>query len=136
MPVYGITEKIIKLEGGRYRPLERESVLEKSYTSGISPVWLPEQKEWSSRRIFHGLERQYLSIEAQSMASCLLNSQSVPPDVTENVIQQAVVLGTMSDSKIDIQTFEALFYAVTLNPLFKIPFSAAAPLLPFSHWVC
>jgi hypothetical protein len=110
--------------------------LEKSYASGVSPVWLPERKELSTRRIFHGLERQYLSVEAQSMASCLLDSQSVPPDVTENVIQQAVALGTMSDSKIDIQTFEALFQAVTLNPLFKIPFSSAASLLPFNPWVC
>jgi hypothetical protein len=97
---------------------------------------MPEQKELSTRRIFHGLERRYLSVEARSMASCLLDSQSVPPDVTENVIQQAVVLGTMSDSQIDIQTFEALFHVVTLNPLFKIPFSAAAPLLPFNPWVC
>jgi hypothetical protein len=110
--------------------------LEKSYARGVSPVWLPERKELSTRRIFHGLERRYLSVEAQSMASCLLNSQFVPPDVTENVIQQAVVLGTMSDSKIDVQTFEALFQAVTLNPLFKVPFSAAASLLPLNPWVC
>jgi hypothetical protein len=99
-------------------------------------VWLPERKEMSARRIFHGLERRYLSVEAQSMASCLLDSQSVPSDVTENVIQQAVVLGTMSDSKVDIQTFEALFHAVTLNPMFKIPFSAVASPLPFNPWVC
>jgi hypothetical protein len=102
--------------------------LDKSYTS---EVW-----ELSTRRVFHGLERQYLSVEAQSMASCLLDSQSVPPGVTENAIQQAVVLGTMSDSKIDIQTFEALFHVVTLNPLFRIPFSAVAPVLPCNPWVC
>jgi hypothetical protein len=99
-------------------------------------VWLSERKGLSTRRIFHGLERRYLSVEAQSMASCLLDSQSVPADVTENVIQQAVVLGTMSDSQIDIQTFEALFHAVALNPLFKIPFSSASSLLPFNPWVC
>jgi hypothetical protein len=117
-------------------PLERKSVLDKSYARGTSVVWPRDREELSTRRIFHGLERRYLSVEAQSMAFCLLNSQSVPPDITENAIQQAVVLGTMSDSKVDIQTFEALFNVVTLNPMYKIPFSAAASLLPFDPWVC
>lgn len=70
------------------------------------------------------------------MAYCLLNSQSVPMDVTENAIQQAVMLGSMSGSAIDVQTFEVLFHVVTLNPSFKIPFSVASFLTPFNSWVC
>jgi predicted Zn-dependent peptidase len=97
---------------------------------------LSEQRELSTRRIFHGLERRYLTAEAQSMASCLLNSLSVSPDVPENAIQQAVVLGTLSGSAVDIQTFEALFQAVTLDPLFKIPFSAVNFLSGCNTWVC
>jgi hypothetical protein len=70
------------------------------------------------------------------MAYCLLNSQSVSSDVTENAIQQAVTLGSMSGAAVDVQTFEALFHAVTLNPSFKIPFSFASSLTPFNSWVC
>ena len=70
------------------------------------------------------------------MAYCLLNSQSVPSQVTENAIQQAVALGTMGGAAVDLQTFEALFYAVTLNPSFSIPFAFASCLTPFDSRVC
>ncbi len=134
--------KIKKLERGLRskgsRPLERENVLEKFYVNIASPVSPPsaERKRLSTRRIFHKLERQYLSLEAQSVACSLLDAQSVPPDVTENAIQQAVVLGSMSGTAIDAQTFEALLEAVSLNPSFRIPFSVATPLTPFNSWVC
>jgi hypothetical protein len=95
-----------------------------------------ERSDFSVRRIFHRMERQYLSWEAQSMAYCLLNSQSVPSRVTENAIQQAVALGSICGAAVDLQTFEALFYAVALNPSFTVPFAFASFLTPFSSQVC
>lgn len=70
------------------------------------------------------------------MAHCLLNSQSVPMTVTENAIQQAVMLGSINGAPVDVQTFEVLFHAVTLNPSFKIPFSVTSFLTSFNFWVC
>ncbi|MDR2136920.1 MAG: hypothetical protein LBO68_01410 [Synergistaceae bacterium] len=70
------------------------------------------------------------------MAYCLLNSQSVSSNVTENAIQQAVALGTISGAAVDLPTFEALFYAVALNPSFAIPFSFASCLVPCDSRVC
>ena len=61
------------------------------------------------------MECRYLSQEARSMASCLMDSQSVPPEVTERAIQQALVLGVMSGTAIDVSTFESLFDAVVLE---------------------
>ncbi|MDR1375893.1 MAG: hypothetical protein LBJ22_00160 [Synergistaceae bacterium] len=110
--------------------------MNKIYVDIASLVPGAKRLEFGARRIFHRLERQYLSLEAQSMAYCLLNSQSVAMDITENAIQQAVMLGSMSGSAIDVQTFEVLFHAVTLNPSFKIPFSVASFLTSFNSWVC
>ena len=101
-----------------------------------SRVSTPKGGDFSMKRIFNSLERQCLSWEAQSMAYCLLNSQSVPMYVTENTIQQAVTLGSMSGAEVDVQTFEALFHAVALNPSFKLPFSFAVSMMPFNSWVC
>jgi hypothetical protein len=70
------------------------------------------------------------------MAYCLLNSQYVPLDVTENAIQQAVMLGSVSGAAVDAQTFEVLFHVVTLNPSFKIPFSVSSFFTSFNSWVC
>jgi hypothetical protein len=95
-----------------------------------------ERPGFSARRIFHRLERQYLSWEAQSMAYCLLDSQFVPLKVTENAIQQAVALGSISGAAVDLQTFEALFHAVALNPSFSIPFAFASYPTPFGSWIC
>jgi hypothetical protein len=100
------------------------------------PVPGTKRSEFGTRRIFHRLERQYLSREARSMACCLLNARSVPTSVTENAIQQAVVLGTMSGSAVDVETFEVLFHAVTLNPSFKIPFPVTFFHTFFNSWVC
>lgn len=99
----------------------------------------PTSKERSnlcSRRVFHKLERRYLSPEACSLACCLMDSHTVPHDVTENAIQQAVLLGTMSGTAIDVQTFEALLEAISLNPSFTIPFSGMTSLKPSCYWVC
>ena len=112
------------------------TLLDKIYIDIASLIPEAKRLEFGTRRIFHRLERQYLSWEAQSMAYCLLNSQSVPIDVTENAIQQAVMLGSMSGSAIDIQTFEVLFHVVTLNPSFKIPFAVTLFLTSFNSWVC
>ena len=90
----------------------------------------------SVRRVFHHMECRYLSQEARSMASCLLDSQSVPPEVTERAIQQALVLGVMSGTAIDVSTFESLFDAVVLDPKFKIPFVVPVSLPPSGAWVC
>ncbi|MDR1377918.1 MAG: hypothetical protein LBJ36_02555 [Synergistaceae bacterium] len=102
------------------------------------PITVPamERPGFSARRIFHRLERQYLSWEAQSMAYCLLDSQFVPLKVTENAIQQAVALGSISGAAVDLQTFEALFHAVALNPSFSIPFAFASYPTPFGSWIC
>ena len=70
------------------------------------------------------------------MVYCLLNSQSVPITVTESAIQQAVMLGSINGTAVDVQTFEVLFHAVTLNPSFKIPFSVASFFTSFQSWVC
>ena len=108
--------------------------MDKTYVTPVSNS-MPKQISFSVKRIFNGMERRYLSQEAQSLAYCLLNCLSVPSDVTENAIQQAVTLGSMSGVEVDEQTFEALFHAVALNPSFKLPF-AFIPLTSFSSWVC
>lgn len=90
----------------------------------------------SAQRVFHSLECRYLSQEARSMAVCLMDSQSVPPEVTERAIQQALVLGVMSGSPIDASTFESLFEAVALDPSFKVPFAVSVSLPPSGNWVC
>lgn len=90
----------------------------------------------ATRRVFHDLERRHLSPEALAMAYCLFEAQSVPADVTENTIQQAVLLGTVSGDPVDEATFEALLEAVTLNPSFRIPFSVASVSESVSTWVC
>ena len=111
-------------------------LLDKTYVDAVSWPSKPEGKEFSTRRVFHGQERRYLSPEAQLMAYGLLNSQSVPLDVTENAIQQAVTLGSASGTEIDAQTFEALFYAVTLNPAFELASAFASSMTHFGSWVC
>jgi len=95
-----------------------------------------ENGKTSVRRVFHHMECRYLSQEARSMASCLMDSQSVPPEVTERAIQQALVLGVMSGTAIDVSTFESLFDAVVLDPKFKIPFVVPVSLPPSGAWVC
>lgn len=90
----------------------------------------------SAQRVFHSLECRYLSQEARSMASCLMDSQSVPPELTERAIQQALVLGVMSGSSIDVSTFESLFEAVVLDPAFTVPFVVPVSLPPSGSWVC
>ncbi len=70
------------------------------------------------------------------MASCLMDSQSVPPEVTERAIQQALVLGVMSGSPIDVPTFESLFEAVALDPTYKVPFAVSVSLPSSGSWVC
>jgi hypothetical protein len=124
-----------KTIGRAYSP-ERKKALNKTYADIASQVSIPERGKFSTRRIFNRLERQYLSQEAQALAYCLLNTQSVPVDVTENTIQQAVTLGTMSGAEVDAQTFEALFHAVALNPSFKLPFAFAVSTTFFNSWVC
>jgi len=66
----------------------------------------------------------------------LLDSQSVPPDVTESAVQQAVALGSLSGEEVDAQTFEALFHAVSLDPSFKIPFWFVSTFDPSDTWIC
>jgi hypothetical protein len=115
---------------------EREKALDKIYVDAASRISMPERGNFSMRRIFNRVERQYLSQEAQAMAYCLLDSQSVRIDITENTIQQAVTLGTLSGVEVDVQTFEVLFHAVALNPEFKLPFAFTISTMPFSSWVC
>ena len=95
-----------------------------------------EEGEFNVRRVLHHRERRHLSLEAQSMAYRLLNSQSVPPDVAENTIQQAVTLGSISGAVVDVQTFEVLFHVVSLNPAFELPFVFYSPLTLSNSWVC
>ena len=97
---------------------------------------LSEQRDFGSRRVFNSVERRHLSTEAQSVAYCLMSSQTVSLDITEKAIQQAVVLGSMSGTAVDAATFEALFEAVALDPSFRIPFSATTSLNPSNVWVC
>ena len=97
---------------------------------------LSSERELSARRIFNWTERRYLSLEARSMAYGLLDSQSIPPDVTESVVQQAVALGSISGREVDAQTFEALFHAIALNPSFKIPFWFVSTVAPYRTWIC
>jgi hypothetical protein len=120
--------------GARF--LERENALKKTYIDVASLVPGAKRLEFGTRRIFHRLERQYLSLEARSMAYCLLNSQSVSMSVTESAIQQAVMLGSINGAAVDVQTFEVLFHAVTLDPSFKLPFPVTSFLTSFNSWVC
>jgi hypothetical protein len=114
-------------------PLGRKNVLDKNHLGSDASA---AERENSTRRIFSGAERRYLSLEARSMAYGLLDSQSVPPGVTESAVQQAVALGSISGAEIDAQTFEALFHAIALNPSFKIPFWFASAVVPSNAWVC
>ncbi|MCL2010030.1 MAG: hypothetical protein FWG71_05720 [Synergistaceae bacterium] len=107
--------------------------MDKNYLSYSASA--PE-REVSARRIFNRTERRYLSLETRSMAYALLGSRSVPPGVTESAVQQAVTLGSISGAEVDAQTFEFLFYAVTLNPSFKIPFWFVSTAAPYRPWVC
>ena len=95
-----------------------------------------KEEELNVRRVLHHRERRHLSLEAQSMAYCLLNSQSVPSSVAENTIQQAVTLGSISGAVVDAQTFEALFHVVLLDPSFELPFVLYSPLTLSNSWVC
>ena len=97
---------------------------------------LASEHELSTRRVFSGPERRYLSLEVQSMVCGLLNSKSVPHNLTENAVQQAVNLGSMNEEEIDAHTFEALFHAVSLNPSFKVPFWFASTVAPYRMWIC
>ena len=123
---------------GNNRPSpERKNALEKIYVNiSSSNASLSEQKDFGSRRILNNVERRYLSPEAQSVAYCLMNARTIPLEVSEKVIQQAVVLGSLSGAAVDARTFEALLEAITLNPAFRIPFSATTSLNPYGSWVC
>ena len=110
-----------------------ENYLDKFYLNHNGPE--PE-REAGARRIFNEPERRYLSLEARSMAYGLLNSQSVPRGVTESAVQQAVALGSFSGEEVDVQTFEALFHAVELNPSFKIPVWFISTDVPSGAWIC
>ena len=115
----------------------KERIVNKTHTdTPRSETRTETTKKISAQRVFHSLECRYLSQEARSMASCLMDSQSVPPEVTEQAIQQALVLGVISGSTIDASTFESLFKTVALDPAFKIPFSALLSLPPSGKWVC
>ena len=70
------------------------------------------------------------------MAYTLLNSQTVPSEVTENASRQATALGSLSGAVVDVQTFEALFQAVSLDPSFEIPLAFVPRLTPPGSWVC
>ena len=75
-------------------------------------------------------------METRSMVYGLLDSQSVPADVTESAVHQAVALGSFSGEEVDAQTFEALFHAVALNPSFKIPFWFVSTVVPSGTFIC
>ena len=94
------------------------------------------ESKLSTRRIFNGQERRYLSLETRSMVYGLLGSQSISPDVTESAVQQAVALGTFSGEEVDTQTFEALLHAVSLNPSFKIPYWFISTDTSSDTWIC
>ena len=102
----------------------------------LDPNALALERKLSTRRIFNGPERRYLSLEARSMAYGLLGSLSVPPDVTESAVQQAVTLGAFSGEEVDVKTFEILFHAVSLNPSFKIPLWFISAAAPSGAWIC
>ena len=102
----------------------------------LAPNVSASKRELNIRRIFNEPERRYLSLETRSMVYGLLGSQSVPPDITESAVQQAVALGSLSGEEVDAQTFEALFHAVTLNPSFKIPFWFIPTFAPSDTWIC
>ncbi|NLL36476.1 MAG: hypothetical protein GX256_03005 [Fretibacterium sp.] len=70
------------------------------------------------------------------MACSLLEARSVPTDVTENAIHQALLLGFMSGDPVDPMTFEVLFEAVSLNPSFQIPFVISPTFSDKGVWVC
>ena len=96
---------------------------------------LAAQKNIGVRRVFHGLERRYLSQEALGLASSLLESCVVPVETTETAIEQALLLGVASESEIDVSTFEGLVKALTLNPSFRVPFVFMPSASPWSQ-VC
>ena len=102
----------------------------------LNPNALASERELSTRRVFSGAERRYLSLEVQSMVCSLLDSKSIPHDLTENAVQQAVNLGSMHEEEIDIQTFEALFHVVALNPSLQIPFWPGPTAVPHRTWIC
>ena len=97
---------------------------------------LASERELSARRVFNGRERRYLSLEVRSMVCGLLDSKSIPHDLTENAVLQAVNLGSMNEEEVDIRTFEALFRAMSLNPSFKIPFWFVPTVAPSDTWIC
>ncbi len=127
----------METSGSNRPPPERKNALEKIYVNIPSPSSsLSEQKDFGSRRILNNVERRYLSPEAQSVAYCLMNARTIPPDVTEKTILQAVVLGSLSGAAVDARTFEALLEVITLNPSFRIPFSVMTSLNSYGSWVC
>jgi hypothetical protein len=131
---YNCRRKLLFWQGERrLRSFGRENVLDKFY---LNPNGSASECELSTRRIFNGSERRYLSLEARSMAYALLGSPSIPPDLTESALEQAVALGSLSGEEVDAQTFEALFHAITLNPSFKIPVWVISANAPSGAWVC
>lgn len=110
-----------------------ENILDKIY---LNPNALASERGLSSRRVFNGAERRYLSLEVQSMVCGLLDSKSVPHDLTENAVQQAVNLGSMHEEEVDVRTFEALFHAVALNPSLQVPFWFVPSAVPYRTWIC
>ncbi len=88
-----------------------------------------------TRRVFHHLEQRYLLPEARFMAYSLLSSKSIPQNITENVIHQALMLGFVNGEPVDEMTFRALFEAVTLNPSFQVVSPMFSMMNYSSSWV-
>ena len=97
---------------------------------------LAPARELSARRVFNEAERRYLSIEVRHMVCGLLDSQSIPHGLTENAVQQAVNFGSIKEEEVDIQTFEALFHAVSMDPSFQLPFWFFSAGNPYRTWIC
>ena len=89
-----------------------------------------------AQRVFHSLEQRFLCPETRSMACSLLDARSIPTDVTESAIHQALMMGYMSGDPVDAQTFEILFEAVALNPSFQISLKADPLSAHRGPWVC
>ena len=102
----------------------------------LTPDTSAPEHVFSTRRIFNGVERRYLSLETRLMVYGLLDSKSVPSDVTESAVEQAVTLGSISGEEVDARTFEALFHAVALNPSFKIPLWFVSTVASYGVCVC
>jgi len=134
-PPCGITvaEKNCRQGERREHSFWRENILDNICPN---PNALASERELSTRRVFNGFERRYLSLEVRSMVCGLLDSKSIPHDLTENAVQQAVNLGSINGEGIDVRTFEALFHAVSLNPSFKVPFWFISTVAQNRTWIC